>query len=304
MSVLSNCGTSSRNVGLIFDVVAKRASRYAGLAMMVAIVCIAVSSSVLANSANSRTQLGSARSNITLPVLVTAPTMTTPTISTFVVPISVNDITGENIIAFQFNILYDPAVINPFGPNFGCSTTGTIAGAAGLGPTCNVVMGDAGRLRISVSGANAMNGIGPVLNLTFKTVTGAMSGDFSPVTFEPGTLFFFRGGPMAGPVPVTATNGQVDLIGPSASLASISGKVATSSGRGVQNAIVTVSGGGLVTPRIARTGGFGYFTIEDLQAGETYVVTVNSKRFVFAAPSRVITLADSVDGIDFIADPE
>lgn len=109
---------------------------------------------------------------------------------------------------------------------------------------------------------------------------------------------------MAGPVPVTPTNGSVTLLGPSAALASISGKVATSTGRGVQNAIVTVSGGGLLTPRIARTGSFGYFTIEDLQAGETYVVSVNSKRFVFAAPSRVVTLADSVDGIDFIADPE
>lgn len=304
MSILSNCSTGSCNVVSSFETIVKRSSRAAGFLVFCGLFLSAVSLSVFAGPANQGIRTASAGSNMDLPVLVTAPVATHPTISTFVVPISVNNITGENIIAFQFNIIYDPLVINPFGPNFGCSTTGTLAGNAGQGPTCNVIMGEEGRLRISVSGASAMTGMGTVLNLTFKTTMGAMAGQFSPFNFEPGTLFFFRGGPMAGPVPVTPTNGQINLIGPSSATASIAGRVTASDGRGVQNAVMTISGGNLSSPRTARTASLGYFSVDGLDVGQTYVVTVNSKRFAFAMPSRVISLTDSVSNADFVADPE
>lgn len=301
MFILSKCGVR----GSVVDFILKSfCSRSISFLLILSICLSAVSSSIYAGSANLVKRSGSGVSSLTLPVAVTAPTALQPTPSTFVVPISVNDITGEGIIAFQFNILYNPLVINPFGPNFGCSTVGTIAGAAGLGPTCNVVMGDAGRLRISVSGANPMNGIGTVLNLTFQTAPGAFGGDVSPLIFEPATYFFFRGGPMAGPVPVDPTNGQITLLGPSAATASIGGKVTTSTGRGINGAVITVSGGELSVPRMVRTGSFGYFTIEDLLVGQTYVVSINSKRFIFSVPSRAVTLADNVEGIDFVADPQ
>ena len=109
---------------------------------------------------------------------------------------------------------------------------------------------------------------------------------------------------MAGPVPVNVTNGQVTLLPPTSATAAISGRVTTSTGRGVQNAIMTITGGGLTSPRSARTGSFGYFSIDDLLVGETYVVTVNSKRYAFQTPSRIISLTDSVTDADFVADPE
>jgi len=65
-----------------------------------------------------------------------------------------------------------------------------------------------------------------------------------------------------------------------------------------------VSGNSLPGSRVAQTGTFGYYKIDGLQAGETYVVTVNSKRFTFQVPSRVITLVDNVADANFIADPD
>jgi hypothetical protein len=51
------------------------------------------------------------------------------------------------------------------------------------------------------------------------------------------------------------------------------------------------------------TGSFGWFAFDGLPTGETYVVTVNSRRFTFSTPSRVITLVDNLADVDFVADP-
>jgi len=97
-------------------------------------------------------------------------------------------------------------------------------------------------------------------------------------------------------------NGQVTVIGPTAAGVSLGGRVLTADGRGVQNARIVVTGGALSEPRYAVTGTFGYYHFEDLPAGQTYVVTINSKRFTFASPSRVVNVTDNVADIDFIAD--
>lgn len=88
-----------------------------------------------------------------------------------------------------------------------------------------------------------------------------------------------------------------------ASSVSISGRVTTSDGRGLGRVAVTVAGGSLERPRYAITNAFGYYTIDSLEAGGTYVVSVSSKRYVFDTPERVIQLLDSVDNADFVAEP-
>ncbi|MFN0278168.1 MAG: Calx-beta domain-containing protein [Pyrinomonadaceae bacterium] len=86
--------------------------------------------------------------------------------------------------------------------------------------------------------------------------------------------------------------------------ASISGRVMTAGGFGIRNAKIVVTGNSLVEPRVVTTGSFGYFMFEGLATGETYVVTVNSRRYTFSTPSRVINLVDNVVDADFIADPQ
>lgn len=92
-------------------------------------------------------------------------------------------------------------------------------------------------------------------------------------------------------------------LGPTAAGASISGRVTTADGRGVMNAAIVVTGNSLQQPKTVKTSSLGYYSIDGLQAGETYVVTINSKRYTFSVPSRVISLGDNVGDVDFVAEP-
>lgn len=93
---------------------------------------------------------------------------------------------------------------------------------------------------------------------------------------------------------------RVGCATPTAASALISGRVTSGDGRGLRNVAVSVSGGNLATPRYALTNSFGYYTLDGLEAGNTYIVSVSSKRYVFETPDRVITLLDSVAGVDFV----
>ena len=87
---------------------------------------------------------------------------------------------------------------------------------------------------------------------------------------------------------------------PSAALVSLAGRVVSRDGYGITNAyVILVEADG--TEHIARTGPFGYYRFEDLQAGQSAVVSVSSKRFTFDAPSRVVTLAEDAAEVDFVA---
>ncbi|MBA3769999.1 MAG: hypothetical protein H0X08_05810 [Blastocatellia bacterium] len=76
----------------------------------------------------------------------------------------------------------------------------------------------------------------------------------------------------------------------------------TANGAGIRNAIVSISGGDLPAPRIARTGSFGYYGFEDLTVGQTYIVSIQSKRYTFTVPTRVVQVNDNIDGVDFVAE--
>lgn len=122
----------------------------------------------------------------------------------------------------------------------------------------------------------------------------------------PGVLIDHDGNPR--PNPLDAFVVQVDIGGdealaPVAAEVTVSGRVMTADGQGIKNAIISVQGGNLTTPVFVRTASLGYYTVSNLQAGETYILTINSKRFVFAVPSRVLSVSDSIEGVDFVAEP-
>ena len=89
-------------------------------------------------------------------------------------------------------------------------------------------------------------------------------------------------------------------LAPTAASASISGRVTTPDGRGIRNATVALSSGGQRRLRVL-TGTFGYYRFDDLQVGETYVLTVGAKRYTFANPTLVVSLDDEVSDADFTA---
>jgi hypothetical protein len=94
----------------------------------------------------------------------------------------------------------------------------------------------------------------------------------------------------------------LEFLSSTAANAAISGRVTTADGRGIRNAKVTITGDSLPQMRVASTSSFGYFTFDGLQTGQTYVVTVNSKRYTFSVPSHVVSLIDNVVDVDFVAD--
>lgn len=83
--------------------------------------------------------------------------------------------------------------------------------------------------------------------------------------------------------------------------ASISGRVTTSTGRGISNARLTLTGGTLPEPRNATTNAFGYYRFLWIPTGSSYTVSVAAKQKTFAQPSQVINLTQDVTNANFVA---
>lgn len=113
--------------------------------------------------------------------------------------------------------------------------------------------------------------------------------------------------PGAANVPMnwTTSNGEALIhIGmsidaaPTAASVGISGRVLTPKGRGVSNAFVflTDTNG---QNRIARTTTFGYYQFNDLEVGQTVVLSVLNKRYQFSP--QTVTLNENITGFNFTA---
>lgn len=95
--------------------------------------------------------------------------------------------------------------------------------------------------------------------------------------------------------------GAFEVQTPSAAGVGIAGRIVTAEGRGIARVLVTVTGMGSAEPRVAITNPFGYYTVDDLDAGASYIVTVNSKQYAFETPTRLITIGDNIASLDFVA---
>jgi hypothetical protein len=89
------------------------------------------------------------------------------------------------------------------------------------------------------------------------------------------------------------------LAAPTASSVSISGRVVMDSGRGITNARVVLEGPGLAAPMVAATGRNGAFTFSDVPAGQTYLITVQSRRYFFSQPSQIVSVVDTIGDLVF-----
>lgn len=110
------------------------------------------------------------------------------------------------------------------------------------------------------------------------------------------------GGTITNP-PFSLTSGfwNFSPLAPTAANVSVSGQVLTPGGGGIRNVQVTLTAPGGQT-RIAQTGTFGYYRFEGVLVGETYIISIFSRRFTFSQPTRVVAVLDAVADINFIAD--
>ena len=79
---------------------------------------------------------------------------------------------------------------------------------------------------------------------------------------------------------------------------SVSGRVLTPDGRGLRNARVTMTDQNGVV-RAVTTSSFGYYRFEDVESGQTYIVSVASRTYHYAP--RVLQVVDTLADVDFIA---
>jgi hypothetical protein len=196
-----------------------------------------------------------------------------------------------------------------------------------------VLLGDAG-------GANAANNLTLTFEDAATTpapdATVLMSGNYKPANHEAGPVFDAPapGGPYVepGPTGTAATlnstfsadpngtwtlylrddtvNGNtgaltggfgLEFIAPTAASVNISGRVTRANGQGLGGVLVSLVGGGAGERKYAITSSFGYYTFEDMTVGETYILSVSSKRYTFNPSSIVIDLQDGVTDANFVS---
>ncbi|MET0752067.1 MAG: LamG-like jellyroll fold domain-containing protein [Pyrinomonadaceae bacterium] len=92
------------------------------------------------------------------------------------------------------------------------------------------------------------------------------------------------------------------VLNPTAASVSVGGRVTLGKGKGIANAHLTLTGSGGDT-RLAITNQLGYYRFDDVAVGETYILTISSKRYQFEQPTQVLTVTDEISDVNFMAFP-
>ena len=94
--------------------------------------------------------------------------------------------------------------------------------------------------------------------------------------------------------------GAVELpLAPTAADTSISGRVTDTNGRGISRALVTVTDA-LGATRNVNTNSFGYFTINEIETGEVFIIQAFHKRYRFNA--QVVTPLQNVTDFNIVGE--
>lgn len=137
------------------------------------------------------------RSETDKPITVTVQHLATAAEKDIVVPVNVQGVAGKEVISYEFDLRYDPSVVQPRAEPVDVS--GTIS--RGLSVVTNAT--EPGLLRVVVYGAVPISGDGVLLNLRFTAVGRAGSG--SALTWE--RIMFNE-----GETTVTVTDGMIEIL--------------------------------------------------------------------------------------------
>lgn len=215
---------------------------------------------------------------------VRAPKIVVPTDGDVTIPVSIQGAANKGIISYEFDLRYDPSVIQPQAAVI--DLTKTVS--RGLKAVANAT--EPGLLRVAVFGAIPIDANGILLNLRFTAV--GEPGAVSALTWD--RMVFNEGDPR-----VIATDGRVQLSSAASEQAEISGRVLNAYGDAVPNARVTLTD----TTGRSRTvisNAFGAYRAGVLQTGETYTLTTAAKDYTFAP--LTLSAVGQLKGQDIIAE--
>lgn len=109
------------------------------------------------------------------------------------------------------------------------------------------------------------------------------------------------GGALSGsPFAVTSGFWHFNVLAPTAAGVNIGGRVTTAGGRGIRNVMLTLISAGTGEIFYARSGLFGSYRFEDIPAGQTYVLTVSARRFLFVPNTQIIMLLKELTNVNFV----
>jgi len=158
----------------------------------------------------------------------------------------------------------------------------------------NTSVGDFTTLLLDINPTQVVGGYPLVWTQFSITISGLAAPTNGRVAFR---YFVTNGGPAGANSDYIGVDTFEYIALPTAAGVSVGGRVLTGE-RGLSNARVTLtSQDGQV--RQVVTGAFGYYRFDDVVAGETYILTVNSKRFAFSP--RVVTINEEIADLDLIA---
>ncbi|HEX6123858.1 MAG TPA: carboxypeptidase-like regulatory domain-containing protein [Pyrinomonadaceae bacterium] len=107
----------------------------------------------------------------------------------------------------------------------------------------------------------------------------------------------------AGPFSMYSGFWTPENLVPTAANVSVGGRVTDHNGTGIRNVVVTItSQTGEVRSTLSSS--FGYYRFQEVMVGETYLISVYSKRYSFFEPTRVLQVADEITDADFAAVPD
>lgn len=155
-------------------------------------------------------------------------------------------------------------------------------------------------LRVSIFDLNNTL-LGTSVGSTWETAykTGSFGGGTTPRAVN-GFDFWTQTGPNNALVGyIDNFSMAVDNLAPTAARITIGGRVLTSTGRGIPNAVITLTDSAGNT-RSARSSSLGYYRFPEANAGETYILTAAGKGLTFNEPSQVLNAAEDTMDINFI----
>ena len=198
--------------------------------------------------------------------------------TTLTVPVKIGDTTGRGIQAYEFELHYDPDVLEV------AEAAISLAETISVGRATAVNANEKGVLKGVVFGSYPLEGEGDLLNLHFNVIGAA--GSATELKWERFRL-------NEGGISFKTESGRV-TVASSAEKGGINGRLLDPRGGGIPRARVTLTDT-RGNRRTVMTSSLGYFEVSELDLGETYTVRAESRRYRFAAQAVSITDSNAVE---------
>lgn len=199
------------------------------------------------------------------------------------IPVVVSDVSGRGVIAYRFEVGFDPKVISP------AELAADIENSVSSDMTVVFNSAESGLLRVAVYGATPATGEGVLLRLNFN-VHGEV-GSSTPLTMN---TFIFN----EGNIRTEAKNGSLEVVEAVAD-ATLRGRLVTPAGEPVRGGMITLTDAAGLS-RTAISNSFGYFEFADIITGQAVTLTAAARERTFAP--KTITLSSGLNGVEMIAD--